>query len=72
LAMLALAAAFWISCDTDIYTNVIQPSTVNGTPTGNYTITVYGTYTGSTAGIGVTTGTQTTVKRQTTVNLVVQ
>jgi hypothetical protein len=72
LAMLALAAAFWISCDTDIYTNVIQPSTVNGTPTGNYTIPVIGTFTGTTAGIGVVTGTQTTVTRTTSVNLVVQ
>jgi hypothetical protein len=72
LAMLALAAVFWVSCNEDIYTNVIQPSTINGTPTGNYTITILGTYTGSTAGIGVTTGTQTTVVRQTTVNLVVQ
>jgi len=72
LAMLALAAAFWISCDTDIYTNVIQPSTVNGTPTGNYTITILGTFTGETAGIGVTGGTQTTVTHTTAVNLVVQ
>jgi hypothetical protein len=72
LAMLALAATFWISCQTDIYTNVIQPSTVNGTPTGNYTITILGTYTGSTAGVGVVTGTQTTVTRITSVNLVVQ
>jgi len=71
-AMVALAAVFWVGCDTDIYTNVIQPSTINGTPTGNYVITVLGTYTGSTAGIGVTTGTQTTVIRQTTINLVVQ
>jgi len=72
LAMLALAAVFWVSCETSIYTNVIQPSTINGTPTGNYTITVLGTYTGSTAGIGVVTGTQTTVIRETTINLVVQ
>ena len=72
LAMLALAAVFWISCETSIYTNVIQPSTINGTPTGNYTITILGTYTGSTAGINVTTGTQTTVIRLTSVNLVVQ
>ncbi len=72
LAMLALAAVFWVSCETDIYTNVIQPSTINGTPTGIYSITILGTYTGSTAGIGITTGTQTTVVRQTTVNLVVQ
>ncbi len=72
LAMLALAAVFWVSCETDIYTNVIQPSTINGTPTGNYTITVLGTYTGSTAGNGITSGSQTTVVRQTTVNLVVQ
>ena len=72
LAMLALAAVFWVGCETDIYTNVIQPSTINGTPTGNYTITVLGTYTGSTAGIGITTGTQTTVIRETTINLVVQ
>jgi hypothetical protein len=72
LAMLALAAVFWVSCDEQIYTNVIQPSTINGTPTGNYTITILGTYTGSTAGVGITTGTQTTVVRQTAVNLVVQ
>ena len=72
LATLLLAAAFWMSCDTAIYTNVIQPSTVNGTPTGNYTITIYGTYTGSTAGVGVSTGTTTTVTHQTAVNLTVE
>jgi hypothetical protein len=72
LAMLALAAVFWVSCETGIYTNVIQPSSVNGTPTGNYTIAIVGTYIGSTAGNGITTGTQTTVTRLTSVNLVVQ
>jgi hypothetical protein len=72
LATLALATAFWMGCETDIYTNVIQPSTVNGTPTGNYVITILGTYTGSTAGVGVTSGTTTTVTHQTTVNLTVQ
>jgi hypothetical protein len=72
LAGLALATAFWVSCETSIYTNVIQPPTVNGTPTGNYKIYIYGTYTGSTAGIGVTGGTATTVVRQTTVNLTVE
>ena len=66
------AAVFWVSCETDIYTNVIQPSSVNGTPTGNYTIAIVGTYIGSTAGNGITTGTQTTVTRLTSVNLVVQ
>ena len=50
LATLVLASAFWMSCDTEIYTNVIQPSTVNGTPTGNYKITILGTFTGSTGG----------------------
>jgi hypothetical protein len=72
LATLVLATAFWMSCDTAIYTNVIQPSTVNGTPTGNYKITIYGTYTGSTTPSGVTGGTTTTVTHQTTVNLTVQ
>ena len=72
LATLALAGAFWVSCDTNIYTNVIQPSSVNGTPTGNYTITILGTFTGSTAGTGITTGTQTTVTHTTSVNLTVQ
>jgi hypothetical protein len=72
LVTLALATAFWMSCDTAIYTNVIQPSTVNGTPTGNYKITLYGTYIGSTAGVGVTSGTSTTVTHETTVNLTVQ
>jgi hypothetical protein len=72
LATLALATAFWMGCETSIYTNVIQPSTVNGTPTGNYVITILGTYTGSTAGVGVTSGTATTVIHQTTVNLTVQ
>ncbi len=70
LATLLLATAFWMSCDTSIYTNVIQPSTVNGTPVGNYTITIYGTYTGSTGGVGIT-GTTTTVTHETAVNLVV-
>jgi hypothetical protein len=69
LAALALATAFWISCDADIYTSVIQPSPVNGTPTGNYTVTIQGTYTGSTA---VTNGTTTTVAHITRVNLTVQ
>ena len=72
LATLVLASAFWMSCDTEIYTNVIQPSTVNGTPTGNYKILVLGTYNGSTGGVGVTTGTSTSVVHQTTVNLTVQ
>ena len=69
LATLVLATAFWMSCDTSIYTNVIQPSTVNGTPTGNYHITIQGAFTGSTA---VTNGTTTTVAHITTVNLTVQ
>jgi hypothetical protein len=69
LAALVLATAFWVSCDTSIYTNVIQPSTVNGTPTGNYVITIDGTFTGTTA---ITNGTTTTVTRITTVNLTVE
>ena len=69
LATLVLATAFWMSCDTSIYTNVIQPSTVNGTPTGNYVITIEGTFNGTTA---VTNGTATQVIRATTVNLTVQ
>jgi len=72
LAALALATAFWVSCDTNIYTNVIQPQSVNGTPTGNYKINIYGTFTGTTAGIGVVSGTPTTVVRQTVVNLTVE
>jgi hypothetical protein len=71
LATLLLATAFWVSCDTNIYTNVIQPPVVNGTPTGNYPITIYGTYTGSTAPPGIPGGTTVTVTRQTTVNLTV-
>jgi hypothetical protein len=69
LVMLAFAAAFWISCDNYIYTNVIQPSNVNGTPTGNYRIIILGTFNGSTA---VVNGTATTVTHATTVNLTVQ
>jgi hypothetical protein len=69
LATLVLATAFWMSCDTSIYTNVIQPSTVNGTPTGNYVITIQGAFTGTTA---ITNGTATTVTRTTTVNLTVE
>jgi len=69
LATLVLATAFWMSCDTQIYTNVIQPSTINGTPTGNYHITINGAFTGTTA---ITNGTTTTVNRITTVNLTVQ
>jgi hypothetical protein len=72
LATLALATAFWVSCDTNIYTNVIHPSTVNGTPTGNYQIHIFGTFTGTTAGIGVPNGVPTTVVRQTVVNLTVE
>jgi MFS family permease len=69
LATLVLATAFWMSCNTSIYTNVIQPSTVNGTPTGNYVITIQGAFTGTTA---ITNGTSTTVTRITTVNLTVE
>lgn len=69
LATLVLASAFWMSCDTAIYTNVIQPSTVNGTPTGNYVIIIQGAFTGTTA---ITNGTTTTVTRVTSVNLTVQ
>jgi len=72
LAALSLAAMFLVSCQDYLYTNVVQPQTVNGTPTGNYTITVLGSYTGTTAGVGVVTGTTTTVTRQTSVHLVVQ
>jgi hypothetical protein len=72
LATLALATVFWVSCETSIYTNVIQPSTINGTPTGNYTITILGTFTGTTAGVGVISGTTTTVTHVTSVNLTVQ
>jgi hypothetical protein len=69
LATLVLATAFWMSCNTSIYTNVIQPSTVNGTPTGNYVIPIQGAFTGTTA---ISNGTTTTVTRITTVNLTVQ
>jgi len=72
LATLALATAFWVSCETSIYTNVIRPSTINGTPTGNYTITILGTFTGTTAGVSVISGTTTTVTHATSVNLTVQ
>jgi len=69
LASLVLATAFWMSCETSIYTNVIQPSTVNGTPTGNYRITIQGAFNWTTA---ITNGAPTTVTRITTVNLTVQ
>jgi hypothetical protein len=72
LATLVLATAFWMGCETQIYTNVIQPTTINGTPTGNYKITITGTFIGSTAGVGISSGTATTITRQTTVNLTVQ
>jgi hypothetical protein len=72
LAALSLAAVFLVSCQDYLYTNVVQPQTVNGTPTGNYTITILGTYTGTTAGQNVITGTTTTVTRLTAVHLVVQ
>jgi hypothetical protein len=72
LAALLLAGMFLVSCQDYLYTNVVQPQTINGTPTGNYTITLLGTFTGTTAGNGVTTGTTTTVIRQTSVHLVVQ
>jgi hypothetical protein len=71
-ATLVLASAFWVSCEDYYYTNVIQPSTVNGTPTGNYKIAIDGTFTGTTAGVGVISGGATSVTHQTTVNLVVQ
>ena len=72
LATLVLATAFWMSCDTSIYTNVIQPSTVNGTPTGNYHITIQGAFTGTTSDINGIQGAATTVAHTTTVNLTVQ
>jgi hypothetical protein len=67
-AALLLATALWIGCEPYIYTNVLQPSTVNGTPTGNYKITINGAFTGSTA---IINGTTTTVTHTTTVNLTV-
>jgi len=69
LAALVLAAAFWVSCDQNYYTNVIQPSTVNGTPTGNYVIAIQGAFTGSTEAVN---GISTTVTHTTSVNLTVQ
>ena len=73
LATLALAAAFWVSCDTNIYTNVIQPNSVTGTPPGNYQITVVGQFTGSTTvNNGQITGTTVTVSRSTGIDLTVQ
>jgi len=72
LATLVLATTFWMSCDTSIYTNVIQPSTINGTPTGNYHITIEGSYTGPTSIINGIQGTTTTVSHITTVNLTVE
>jgi hypothetical protein len=72
LATLVLATAFWMSCDTSIYTNVIQPSTVNGTPTGNYHITIAGAFTGTTSDINGIQGATTVVTHATTVNLTVQ
>lgn len=68
-ASLALATASWMSCDSSIYTNVMQLSPVNGTPTGNYTITIQGAYTESTAPVN---GTTTTATHTTRVNLTVQ
>jgi hypothetical protein len=72
LAALVLATAFWMSCDTSIYTNVIQPNTINGTPTGNYHITVAGSFTGTTSNINGIQGAATTVTHATTVNLTVE
>jgi hypothetical protein len=72
LATLVLATAFWMSCDTSIYTNVIQPNSVNGTPTGNYHITIEGAYTGTTSDINGIQGATTVVPRLTTVNLTVE
>jgi hypothetical protein len=69
LATLALATVFCMSCETSIYTNVIQPPTINGTPTGTYKITIVGTFNGSTAAVN---GTSTTVTHTTTVNLTVE
>ena len=72
LATLVLATAFWMSCDTNIYTNVIQPSTVNGTPTGNYHITIQGAFTGTTSDINGIPGATTVVAHSTSVNLTVE
>jgi hypothetical protein len=73
LAMLALTAALWVSCDTGIYTNVIQPNGIIGTPTGNYAITVAGQFIGSTTvNNGQITGSTTTVTRSTGIDLTVQ
>jgi len=72
LAALSLAAMFLVSCQDYLYTNVLQQQSTNGTPTGNYTIPILGTFTGTTAGQGVTAGTTTTVARETAVHLVVQ
>jgi hypothetical protein len=72
LDTLVLATAFWMSCETPIYTNVIQPSTINGTPTGNYVIAIQGAFTGTTSDINGIQGAATTVAHATTVNLTVQ
>ena len=72
LAALSLAAMLLVSCQDYLYTNVLQQQSTNGTPTGNYTIPILGTFTGTTAGQGVTAGTTTTVARETSVHLVVQ
>jgi hypothetical protein len=73
LTMLALTAALWVSCDTNIYTNVIQPNGIIGTPTGNYAITVVGQFIGSTTvNNGQIPGTPTTVTRSTGIDLTVQ
>lgn len=61
-ATLVLAITFWMSCDTSIYSNVLKPASTNGTPTGNYTIVVDGTFNGS----------DSPVTRTVSVNLTVQ
>ena len=72
LVTLVLASAFWMSCENAFYTNVIQPSTINGTPTGNYVITIEGAFNGSTSYAPGIPGKPTTVTHTTTVNLTVQ
>jgi hypothetical protein len=60
-ATIVLCTALWVGCDNYYYTSSITPASVTGTPVGNYTITIEGTFNGS----------STTVNRTTTVNLAV-
>jgi Beta-propeller repeat/HYDIN/CFA65/VesB-like, Ig-like domain len=66
LACLTFTTALWTGCNDYYYTNVIQQAPTAGTPVGNYTVLVEGTFNGTGSA-----GSSSTVNRTTTFNIAV-